>query len=93
MFGALGLLVMHLAARHGARPASGRLTPVAPGALASSCCSWCSSSAPSVNGASRWIGAGSFQIQPSEIAKVALVLYGADLLAERAEAGAVDRAA
>ena len=41
----------------------------------------------SVNGASRWIGAGSLQIQPSELAKVALVLYGADLLAREAEAG------
>jgi cell division protein FtsW len=36
-----------------------------------------------VNGAQRWIGAGFFQVQPSEIAKVALVLYGAQLLATR----------
>jgi cell division protein FtsW len=36
-----------------------------------------------VNGARRWIGAGLFQIQPSEIAKVALILYGAHLLATR----------
>ena len=36
-----------------------------------------------VNGARRWIGAGLFQIQPSELAKVALVLYGAHLLATR----------
>jgi len=36
-----------------------------------------------VNGASRWIGAGFFQVQPSEIAKLALVLYGAQLLATR----------
>ena len=40
-----------------------------------------------VNGASRWIGAGFLQIQPSELAKVALILYGADLLAAQAEAG------
>ncbi len=37
----------------------------------------------SANGASRWIAVGSFQIQPSELAKLALVLYGANLLAER----------
>ena len=37
----------------------------------------------SVNGASRWIGSGFLQIQPSELAKVALVLYGADLLARK----------
>jgi cell division protein FtsW len=36
-----------------------------------------------VNGAKRWIGAGLFQVQPSELAKVALVLYGAHLLATR----------
>jgi cell division protein FtsW len=36
-----------------------------------------------VNGAKRWIGAGLVQIQPSELAKVALILYGAHLLATR----------
>jgi cell division protein FtsW len=36
-----------------------------------------------VNGARRWIGAGMFQIQPSEALKVALILYGAHLLATR----------
>ena len=43
-----------------------------------------------VNGASRWIGPGFLQIQPSELAKVALVLYGADMLAREAEDGADD---
>jgi cell division protein FtsW len=36
-----------------------------------------------VNGSTRWIGSGFLQIQPSELAKVALVLYGADLLARK----------
>jgi cell division protein FtsW len=36
-----------------------------------------------VNGASRWIGSGFLQIQPSELVKVALILYGADLLARK----------
>ena len=36
-----------------------------------------------VNGARRWIGAGFVQIQPSEVMKVALILYGAQLLATR----------
>ncbi|MGI8631996.1 MAG: putative lipid II flippase FtsW [Solirubrobacterales bacterium] len=36
-----------------------------------------------VNGARRWIGAGALQIQPSEVAKLAILLYGAQLLAAR----------
>jgi cell division protein FtsW len=36
------------------------------------------------NGASRWIGSGSFfQVQPSELAKLALVLYSVKMLAEQ----------
>ena len=38
-----------------------------------------------VNGAARWLGSGPLQIQPSELAKVALILYGAHLLATRPE--------
>jgi cell division protein FtsW len=36
-----------------------------------------------VNGATRWVGAGPVQFQPSELLKVALVVYGAQLLASR----------
>jgi len=38
-----------------------------------------------VNGATRWLGAGSLRFQPSELTKLALVLYAASLLAERPE--------
>ncbi len=37
----------------------------------------------SVNGAKSWLGSGFLQLQPSELAKVALLLYGADLLARK----------
>jgi cell division protein FtsW len=40
-----------------------------------------------VNGASRWLGTPSIQIQPSELAKLALVLYAADLLDRRYRRG------
>jgi cell division protein FtsW len=39
----------------------------------------------SVNGARRWIGAASITVQPSEIAKLALVIYLAAMLATRGE--------
>jgi cell division protein FtsW len=79
MFGALGLVVMHLTARHGL-VAIRRLTP------ALLVCSLfllllVLVAGTSANGASRWLGPGSLQFQPSELAKVALILYGADLLA------------
>ena len=38
-----------------------------------------------VNGSRRWLGVGSWRIQPSEMAKLALVLFGADLLTRRAD--------
>jgi cell division protein FtsW len=81
MFGAIGLVLMHLVARHGLESVR-RLTPVFLGVsffllLA------VLAAGTSVNGSSRWIGSGFLQIQPSELAKVALVLYAADLLAGR----------
>jgi len=37
----------------------------------------------SAGGASRWFGTGSLEFQPSELAKLALVLFAADVLARR----------
>ena len=41
----------------------------------------------SVNGGERWIPVMGFQIQPSEFAKLAFVLWGADLLARKEKTG------
>jgi cell division protein FtsW len=38
-----------------------------------------------VGGSSRWIGFGSFRVQPSELAKLGFLLYAADVLARRME--------
>jgi cell division protein FtsW len=43
---------------------------------------------PAVGGSSRWIGAGPLKIQPSELSKLALCLFAADLVSRRA--GALD---
>jgi len=79
LFGGLGLLGMHVVAR-GGLGAVRRLTPILLGVsffllLAVLV------AGTSVNGASRWLGSGFLQIQPSEVAKVALILYAADVLA------------
>lgn len=39
------------------------------------------------SGASRWLGTSSLQIQPSEIAKLALVIFAADILDRRSRKG------
>lgn len=41
----------------------------------------------SANGASRWLGTSSLRIQPSEVAKVALIFFAADTLDRRAARG------
>ncbi|MHB8682400.1 MAG: putative lipid II flippase FtsW [Acidimicrobiales bacterium] len=40
---------------------------------------------PPVGGASRWIGIGQLKIQPSELMKLALAVFAADLLTRRAD--------
>ena len=81
MFGAVGLVLMHLTARHGLQ-AVRELTPVILGVSLFLLVAVLGVGS-TVNGASRWIGGGFLQIQPSELAKVALILYGADLLARK----------
>jgi cell division protein FtsW len=81
MFGAVGLLIMHFVARHGLDFVR-KLTPVILG-ISFFLLFAVLAVGTEVNGATRWLGGGFLQIQPSEIAKVALVLYAADLLARK----------
>jgi cell division protein FtsW len=81
--GAIGLVLMRLLSVRGARimrPLTGVLLLISFGLLIAVMLPGIGASA---NGAQRWIGAGPFQIQPSELAKLALILYGANLLALR----------
>ena len=53
-----------------------------------SACWWwssCPTSGVTAGGSSRWIGFGMLQIQPSEIMKLALVVFAADLLTRRVD--------
>jgi len=81
MFGAVGLVVMHVVARHGLS-AVRQLTPILLGGSVFLLLVVLVAGT-SVNGSSRWLGSGFLQIQPSELAKVALILYAADLLAAK----------
>ena len=83
MFALAGMVILQLASRHGLRVIRG-LTPLL---LMSSFVLTVAVMLPgvgvTVNGATRWLGAGPLQFQPSELLKVALVLYAAQLLASR----------
>ena len=81
LFGAVGLLIMHFCARHGVHIVRS-MTPLI---LALSFFGLFAVFAvgTTVNGSTRWIGSGFLQFQPSELAKVALVLYGAHMLAAK----------
>jgi cell division protein FtsW len=81
IFGAVGLVIMHLTARFGLQTIR-NLTPLLLGGSLFLLVAVLGIGT-NVNGATRWIGGGSLQIQPSELAKVALVLYGADLIARK----------
>lgn len=83
IFAAIGLLVMRLAAARGV----GLARFLTPALVAISLVLLMALLVPgmgrTVNGAQRWIGTGLLQFQPAELAKVALLIYGAHLLAAR----------
>ena len=83
VYGAIGLILMRVLARNGMAIATRYTGPL----LATSIVLVLAVHVPhlgvSVNGARRWLGAGPLQFEPSEILKLALVLYSATLLAKR----------
>jgi cell division protein FtsW len=83
IYGGIGLVLMRVLARDGVAKVHLITAPL----LAVSFVLVLATHVPhigvSVNGARRWIGPSQFQFQPSELMKLALVLYCATLLAKR----------
>jgi cell division protein FtsW len=84
--GLLGLLVMHAASRHGLQVIRAVTPIMLIGSFLLTAAVMLPGVGVTVNGATRWLGAGPLQFQPSELLKVSLVLYTAQSLAARPRA-------
>jgi cell division protein FtsW len=83
VYGSLGLVAMHVIARRGLDVALRLTGPLLAVAFVGLVAVRLPGLGVEVNGARRWLGAGPLQFQPSEVAKLALVLYAAKVLAVR----------
>jgi len=83
VFGLGGLLALHVVSRHGLQFVERLTTPLLMGAFALTVAVMVPGIGVTVNGATRWLGAGPLQFQPSELLKLALILYAVRLLAAR----------
>jgi cell division protein FtsW len=84
---AVGLPLMWVAARSSPRLFRAFAYPLLAISVVGLCLTLIRGVGVSQNGAARWIDIGGQQIQPSEIAKLALVVWGADLLARKEKLG------
>jgi len=83
LFGGVGLVAMNLLARDGVKYVQRFTGPLLVASFVLVLATYVPHLGVRVNGARRWIGPGLFQFQPSELLKIALVLYTATLLAKR----------
>jgi cell division protein FtsW len=83
IYGAIGLVAMRVLARDGVAKVHSITAPLLFVSLALVLAVHIPHVGVSVNGARRWIGPSQLQFQPSELLKLALVLYTATLLAKR----------
>jgi cell division protein FtsW len=83
VYGAVGLIVMRVLARDGVAKAQKFVAPLLAVSLALVLAVHVPHVGVAVNGAKRWIGPSALQFEPSELLKLALVLYAATLLARR----------
>ena len=84
---AVGLPLMWVAARSSPRLFRAFAYPLLAVSVVGLCLTLIRGVGVSQNGAARWIDIGGQQIQPSEIAKLALAVWGADLLARKEKLG------
>ena len=82
-YGAVGLVLMRVLSRDGVAKAHSITAPLLVASFVLVVAVHIPHVGVSVNGARRWIGRGPVQFQPSELMKLALVLYCATLLARR----------
>ncbi len=83
IYGGIGLFVMRVLARDGIAKVHAITAPLLTLSFVLVAASHVPHIGVSVNGARRWIGPSQFQFQPSELMKLALVLYCATLIAKR----------
>ncbi len=83
VYGAVGLVVMHVLARDGVAKMQSFVAPLLVTAFVLVLAVHIPHVGVAVNGARRWIGPSVLQFEPSELLKLALVLYAATLLAKR----------
>src|SRR6185437_16807305 len=83
IFGALGLAALHFLSRHGLKYVRNFTPLLLFGSFGLTLAVMVPHVGITVNGARRWLGAGPVQFQPSELLKLALVLYAAQILATR----------
>jgi cell division protein FtsW len=91
-FIALGLVVFWVALRMSPRTFRMLAYPILALALISLVAVLVPGIGVGVYGARRWIDIGPIQLQPSELAKVAMLLWGADLLARKQQLGTLKKA-
>jgi cell division protein FtsW len=84
---AVGLPLMWVAARSHPRLFRAFAYPLLALSVVGLCLTLIRGVGVSENGAARWIAIGGQQVQPSEIAKLALAVWGADLLARKDKLG------
>jgi cell division protein FtsW len=83
VFGLIGLAVMHYLSRHGLKAVKNVTPLLLIGSFVLCVAVMLPGVGVTVNGATRWLGAGPLQFQPSELLKLSLILYAAQLLSVR----------